>query len=64
MLGYYNDDDATREAIKDGWFYTGDLGYIDEEGYVFITGRAKNVIITKGIIPICKKLYKKELSII
>jgi long-chain acyl-CoA synthetase len=48
MKGYVNDGERTGEVIRDGWLYTGDLGYIDNEGYLFVTGRAKTVIITSG----------------
>jgi long-chain acyl-CoA synthetase len=58
MLGYYNMQDKTDEVIKDGWFYTGDLGFLDNEGWLYITGRKKNVIVTKT----GKNIYPEEVE--
>ncbi len=48
MLGYYNNPGATAEAIRGGWLHTGDLGYVDEDGYLYLTGMKKDMIILKG----------------
>ncbi len=58
MLGYYENPVATSKVLKNGRLYTGDLGYIDEEGYVYITGRKKNVIVTKN----GKNIFPEEVE--
>ena len=58
MLGYYENEEETKKVLKDGWFHTGDLAKIDKEGYIFISGRKKSVIVLKN----GKNVYPEELE--
>ena len=60
MLGYYKDKEKTDEVVVDGWFHSGDIGYIDQKQNVFVTGRCKNVIVTKN----GKNIYPEELELL
>ena len=58
MLGYYENEEATKEVLKDGWFYTGDLGYLGKKGHIYIAGREKSVIVLKN----GKNIYPEEIE--
>jgi len=58
MQGYYNNPKATAEVLKDGWLYTGDSGWVDVDGYYYIAGRVKNVIVS----PAGKNVYPEEIE--
>lgn len=58
MIGYYDNPEATAEVLKDGWLYTGDYGRFDDEGFLYICGRKKNVIVTKN----GKNIFPEEIE--
>ena len=73
MVGYYRMPEQTREVIRDGWFYTGDMGYLDGDGFLYVTGKKKNAIDVgdgKKIFPeeleaaICRSSYVKECVVV
>ena len=67
MKGYYNNPEATNKDIVDGWFHTGDVGKVDEDGFVYITGRKKEIYVSsagKNIAPLVIEETMKSISLI
>ncbi len=58
MIGYYNNEEENKRAFKDGWFRTGDYGYITEDGFIYVTGRKKDIIVLKN----GKNVYPQEIE--
>ena len=58
MLGYYKNEEETKKVLKDGWFSTGDFGYIDEDGFLYVTGRKKDIIVLRN----GKNVYPQEIE--
>lgn len=59
MLGYYEMEEETKKVMEDGWFNSGDIGYLDKDGFLYITGRSKNVIVTSN----GKNIYPEEMEL-
>ncbi len=64
MMGYDENESATQQRIKDGWLYTGDLGYRDDHGHVVLTGRKDNMMVLPNGCNCSPELVEKELSVI
>jgi len=62
MAGYYNKPEETKAVLKDGWFYTGDLGALDKEGFLSITGRKKELIVTSGGKKVSPRPVEEEME--
>ena len=58
MLGYYENEEATKKALEYGWLHTGDYGYIDEDGFTFVTGRKSDIIVLRN----GKNIYPQEIE--